>query len=79
MFGKLLILTILVAVAVAWVARPSESAGPPRHYTVRAGDTLWSIAASHYRGDPRAAVWRLERRNPRLAAALQPGDVLTLP
>jgi Tfp pilus assembly protein FimV len=79
MFVKVLILTGLVAAAVAGIARPSESAGPSRHYTVRPGDTLWAIAASHYRGDPRAAVWRLERRNPGVTAGLQTGDVLTLP
>ena len=79
MFVKLLILTVLVATAVGYVARPSESAQPVRHYTVRAGDTLWSIAATRYAGDPRKAVWRLQRRNPDVAAGLQPGDVLTLP
>jgi nucleoid-associated protein YgaU len=79
MFVKLIIVTVLAAAAVGWVARPSESAQPVRHYVVKPGDTLWSIAAARYAGDTRKAVWRIERRNPVLAAGLQPGDVLTLP
>jgi Tfp pilus assembly protein FimV len=79
MFVKLLIVTSLAAAAVAGIARPSESAQPSRHYVVRPGDSLWSIAASRYGGDPREAVWRLRERNPGTAAGLQPGDVLTLP
>ena len=79
MFVKLLIVTALAAAAVGWVARPSESAQPVRHYVVKPGDTLWSIAASRYAGDTRKAVWRIERRTPASAAGLQPGDVLTLP
>ena len=79
MFVKLLILTSLAAAALAGIAHPSDSAQPPRHYTVRPGDTLWSIAARRYGGDPREAVWRLRQRNPGVTAGLQAGDVLTLP
>lgn len=79
MFAKLLILTVLAAAAVGGIARPSESAQPARYYTVKPGDTLWSIASSRYTGDPREAVWRLEQRNPGATAGLQPGDVLSLP
>jgi Tfp pilus assembly protein FimV len=79
MFVKLIIVTVLAAAAVGGIARPSDSAQPARHYTVRPGDTLWSIAVSRYDGDPREAVWRLEQRNPGATAGLQPGDVLTLP
>ena len=43
------------------------------------GDTLWSIAAAHYRGDPRQAVWRLRRENDLGGAGLRPGQVLRLP
>jgi LysM repeat protein len=79
MFVKLLIVTVLAAAAVGWVARPSESAQPVRHYVVKPGDTLWSIAAARYTGDTRRAVWRIESRNPALSRGLQPGDVLALP
>jgi Tfp pilus assembly protein FimV len=79
MFVKLMIVTVLTGAAVGGIARPSESAQPVRHYTVRPGDTLWAIAAARYSGDPREAVWQLRQRNPVAAAELQPGDVLTLP
>jgi LysM repeat protein len=46
---------------------------------VRPADTLWSIASSHYGGDPRAAVWRLERRNHLSGTTLVPGQRLVLP
>ena len=79
MFVKLLIVTALAAAAVGWVARPSESAQPTRHYVVRPGDSLWSIAAARYAGDTRKAIWRIEQRNPQTRYGLQPGDKLTLP
>ncbi len=79
MFVKLTLVCLLAAASVGAVARPSESAGPARHYTVQSGDTLWSIAAEHSSGDPRKAVWRLQQRNDVDAGGLQPGDVLVLP
>jgi LysM repeat protein len=43
---------------LAWsVMTPvSEATGTPEPYRVKAGDTLWSIAAEHYHGDPRQGV-----------------------
>jgi LysM repeat protein len=79
MFVKLTALCLAVAAGVGVVARPSESAGPPRHYVVQPGDTLWSIASRNASGDPREAVWRLQQRNDVDAGDLQPGDVLVLP
>ena len=80
MFGKLA--AILAAVALAWALVPhtSNGAGREQVYVVRPTDTLWSIATSHYGGDPRAAVWKLEQRN-RLAGSvlLRPGERLVLP
>jgi hypothetical protein len=46
---------------------------------VRPGDTLWSIAARHYAGDPRDGVWQLERRNGLDGATVSPGERLILP
>jgi nucleoid-associated protein YgaU len=64
--------------AVTSAATPGPRAG--QHvYVVRAGDTLWSIATSHYAGDPRGNVWRLERRNHVLDTTLVPGQRLLLP
>jgi LysM repeat protein len=80
MFVRVLLVTFLVTV-LAWsvLARGSEGAGAGQPYRVRAGDTLWSIAAAHYRGDLRQAVWQVQQENDLANAALQPGQVLRLP
>jgi LysM repeat protein len=79
MFGKILMLTALALIAWAFVARASQGAGPAVHYTVKPGDTLWSIAASRYAGDPRDAIYRIERRNHLGGAVIVPGQSLLLP
>ena len=79
MFARALI--VAAAVAVAWVVlvRPSSGGGTARTYVVRPADTLWSIAASHYHGDPRAAVWKLQQQNGLRTSTLRPGEELVLP
>jgi LysM repeat protein len=79
MFAKLAILTLAVAFAVGLAARPSGSAGRPVSYVVKPTDTLWSIAASHYAGDPREGIWKLQRRNHLHGTLLVPGQRLVLP
>lgn len=79
MFGKLFILLAAAALIVGFAARSSHGAGPQRHYVVRPGDTLWSIAARNYAGDPREAVWNLEQRNHLATATIVPGEKLVLP
>jgi nucleoid-associated protein YgaU len=72
------LLALLLALALS-LARPSQGAGAETRYVVRAGDTLWSIAATRYSGDPRRAVWRIEQRNGLSREVIQPGTVLYLP
>jgi LysM repeat protein len=80
MFVRIIAVTFLVLV-LAWSAlvRTSEGAGAGRPYRVQAGDTLWSIAATHYGGDPRQGVWAIQRENALDGAALTPGQVLVMP
>jgi LysM repeat protein len=80
MFVRVSLLTFLVTV-LAWsvLAHGSEGAGTGEAYRVRPGDTLWSIAAAHYSGDPRQAVWQLQRENHLAGGTLTPGQVLRLP
>jgi LysM repeat protein len=79
MFVRVALLLIAAAFAVAVAARQSSGAAPAERYVVHAGDTLWSIAASHYAGDPRDAIPRIERRNALSGPSIQPGQRLVLP
>jgi nucleoid-associated protein YgaU len=79
MFARVLALALLVAVAWAVVARASSAAGAERAYTVRPGDTLWSIATQRYAGDPRRGIWRIEQRNGLSAGTVRAGQTLVLP
>ncbi len=80
MFVRIAFVTFLVMV-LAWsvMTRVSEGAGAGAPYRVQAGDTLWSIAARHYRGDPRQSVWAIQRENELGGSGLTPGQVLVLP
>ena len=79
MFVKTLLIAFALALAVAVTARTSDSAGPEQRYVVRPYDTLWSIATTHYAGDPREAVWQIQERNRLAGATITPGQVLRLP
>jgi nucleoid-associated protein YgaU len=79
MFARILLIAFALALVVAVSARTSDSAGPEQPYVVKRYDTLWSIATSHYAGDPREAVWKIEQRNGLPGATITPGQVLRLP
>jgi len=61
------------------VARSTQAHGPRQVITVRANDTLWSIARQHYAGDVREAIWRIERGNQLPGADVRTGQRLVLP
>lgn len=79
MFVKFI--AVLLAGLVLWAIAPhsSNGAGKPQIYTVKPYDTLWSIASSHYGGDPRDAIYRLEQRNGLDGTVVRPGQKLVLP
>jgi LysM repeat protein len=79
MFVKALILCAVLAAVIGVAARPSGGAGPTRTYVVKPADTLWSIAAATYAGDPREGVWRLEHRNHLTSTTIVAGQRLVLP
>jgi LysM repeat protein len=79
MFGRIVIV-VLVAVLVWAVLARDTGAGPtPREHTVHAGETLWSIAAARYGGDPRGGVWKLQQANGLDDPTIVPGQRLIVP
>ena len=80
MFGRILVIA-LVATFLAWslLTRTVDGAGKPQLYVVQPGDTLWSIAAERYAGDPREGIWKLQRRNHLAGTTITPGERLVLP
>ncbi len=80
MFAKTT-LSVLIGLVLAWsvLTRASDGAGPGTAYRVEPGDTLWSIAEARYGGDPRQAVWEIQRKNGLGAATVVPGQMLLLP
>ena len=79
MFARLLIIVAVLALGLSVVARSSRGGGHEQMYRVQAYDTLWTIASSHYSGDPRAAIWKIERRNHLAGATILPGERIVLP
>ena len=79
MFAK--VLAFAVAALLVWTIapRPSGAHGDRTVYRVQAYDTLWTIAASHYSGDVREAIWEIQRANHLADATIRPGQRLVLP
>jgi len=79
MFARIFLLTVVVALAVAVVAHRSDGAGHEATYVVRPADTLWSIASTHYHGDVRKGIWRIQERNHLATSTLTPGQAIVVP
>jgi nucleoid-associated protein YgaU len=79
MFVKILLLVGVAVLVWSASARSSQAHGPKQVVTVQRYQTVWTIAAAHYGGDVRSAVWRIERANHLAGADIQPGEKLVLP
>lgn len=77
---SVLALFVVIALLMLAIAPASSGASRPTRHMVRAGETLWSIAASHYHtDDPRQAVFQIEQVNQINDATILPGQVILLP
>ena len=79
MFARIIFLTVAVALGVAVVAHRSDGAAQEATSVVQPADTLWSIADTHYAGDIRKGVWRIQKRNHLASPMLRPGQALVIP
>jgi LysM repeat protein len=79
MFARIAVFVLVLTLAWAVVARAGSAAEPERAYLVKSGDTLWSIAATHYGGDPRSGVWKIQQRNGLENGVIRSGQRLVLP
>ena len=79
MFVRILILVGIAVVVWSVVARSSNAHGPRHVVTVRPHDTLWSIAARNYAGDPRDAIYQIARANHLNGSSITVGQRLLLP
>jgi nucleoid-associated protein YgaU len=77
-WGRVLVLSAALLLATGRLAYGS---GPVQSDTVvvTPGDTVWSIAAAHYRGDPRPHVEAILAANRLSTPLLTPGQALQLP
>jgi nucleoid-associated protein YgaU len=84
--ARLVVFALVLVVAVWAGVRVAHAGADARLYTgvsyqVRAGDTVWGIAAAYYDDtvDVREAVYDIRQANGLQHAVLHPGDTLRLP
>jgi nucleoid-associated protein YgaU len=79
MFARIILVVGIAVLVWSVMARSSTAHGAKQVVTVRAYETLWSIAEQHYGGDVRDAVWQIEKANHLQGANVRVGQTLVLP
>ena len=77
-WGRVVLVAAVLLVATGGLAYGSGPT-PADTVVVAPGDTVWSIAAAHYRGDPRAHIDAILQANRLSSPLLTPGQALQLP
>jgi nucleoid-associated protein YgaU len=79
MFARILLIVGIAVLVWSVMARSSTAHGAKQVVTVRAYDTLWSIAEQHYGGDVRDGIWQIVTANHLQSAVVRVGQTLVLP
>lgn len=71
----------MMLVAALYVIRGAGAESPSTYYTVAPGDTVWTIAVTHYppQEDPRPRVADVRDANDLTGFRIHPGQRLELP
>jgi nucleoid-associated protein YgaU len=77
-WGRIVVLAAALLVVTGRLAYGSAPVASDR-VVVAPGDTVWSIAAAHYAGDPRPHVEAILQANRLQTPLLTPGQALQLP
>jgi LysM repeat protein len=77
-WGRILVLAAALLLVTGRLAYGSGPVASDR-VVVAPGDTVWSIAAAHYPGDPRRHVEAILQANRLATPLLTPGQALQLP
>jgi len=77
-WGRVMVLAAALVLATARLAYGSGPV-PGDRVVVAPGDTVWSIAAAHYQGDPRPHVAAILEANRMATPLVTPGQALLLP
>jgi nucleoid-associated protein YgaU len=77
-WGRVMVLATALVLATARLAYGNGPVANDR-VVVAPGDTVWSIAAAHYQGDPRPHVAAILEANRLPTPLLTPGQALLLP
>ena len=77
-WGRVLMLAAVLVVATGRLAYGSAPAKTDS-VVVTSGDTVWSIAATYYPGDPRPHVEAILQANHLTSPLLMPGQALLIP
>jgi nucleoid-associated protein YgaU len=80
MFVRIMLIVGIAVLVWSAMARSSNAHGAKQVVTVRAYETLWSIAQQHYAGgDVRDVIWQIEKANHLRSADVRVGQTLVLP
>jgi LysM repeat protein len=77
-WGRILVLATILVIATGRLAYGSGPMAADM-VVVAPGDTVWSIAAARYRGDPRPHVEAILQANHLTTPLVMPGQALLIP